>query len=145
MVEYEKRKVLYSFIGVGKNPKTHWSNSSSWIMAKFMYAQVINAIVAIVSIANYVAFTCDEVNMVDNGNWISIHAYVMQNWVRILILISLQKVVSRTRVNDLTIVIMEALQKGGGLSFKSTTQKLIYFGDDGVGIFKEPKLGPLSK
>ncbi len=62
---------MYSFIGVGKNPKMHWSNSCSWIMAKFMYAQVTNAIVAIVHVADYVAFICDEVNMVDNGNWIS--------------------------------------------------------------------------
>lgn len=37
-------------------------------MAKFMYAQVTNAIVTIVHVANYVAFTCDEVNMLDNGS-----------------------------------------------------------------------------
>jgi hypothetical protein len=141
----KKNKVMYSFIGVGKNPKMHWSNSSSWIMANFMYAQVTNAIVAIVHVANYVAFTCDEVNMVENGSWISNHAYVMQNWVKILMSISFQRVVDGTRVNNLTIVIMEALQKGGGLSFKSITQKLIYFGDDGVGTFKEPKLGSLNK
>jgi hypothetical protein len=108
MVEYEKMKVLYSFIGVGKNPKTHWSNSSSWIMAKFMYAQVTNAIVAIVYVDNYVAFTCDEV--------------------KISMLISLQRVVDGTRVNNLTIVIMEALQKGGRLSFKSITQKFNFGG-----------------
>jgi hypothetical protein len=29
---------------------------------------------AIVAIANYVIFTCDKVNIVDNGSWISIHA-----------------------------------------------------------------------
>jgi hypothetical protein len=45
----------------------------------------------------------------------------------------------------LTTVIMDALRKGGGLNFRSITQKLIYFGDDGVGTFKEPKLGSLSK
>ncbi len=46
-------------------------------MAEFMFAHVINAILAKVSIANYVAFTCDEVSIVDNGSWISIHAYGM--------------------------------------------------------------------
>jgi len=34
---------------------------------------VINAILANVFLVNYVALTCDEVNIVDNGNWISIH------------------------------------------------------------------------
>ncbi len=145
MVEYEKKKVLYSFISVGNNHKKHWSNSSNWIIAKFMYAQISDAIVAIVYVANYVAFICDEVNMVDNGSWISNHAYVMQNWVKISMLIYLQRVVDGTRVNNLTIVIMEALQKGGGLSFKSIIQKLIHFGDDGVGTFKEPKLRSLRK
>jgi hypothetical protein len=72
----------------------------------------VNAIVAIVHVANYVAFTCDEVNMMDNGSYISNHAYVMQNWVKISMLIFLQRVVDGTKLHKLTIVIMEALQKG---------------------------------
>jgi hypothetical protein len=69
-VEYEKNKVLYSFIGVLKNPKMHWSNSSSWDMVEFIYAYVTNIILTkfVVSIANYVALGCDHVNIVDNGN-----------------------------------------------------------------------------
>jgi hypothetical protein len=35
-------------------------------MAKFMDGQVINKILGIFSISNYVALTCDEVNIVDN-------------------------------------------------------------------------------
>jgi hypothetical protein len=53
---------------------------------------MINAILANVFFVNYVAFTCDEVNIMDNGNWISIHTYVMQNWTTIPMLISSQKV-----------------------------------------------------
>jgi len=77
MVEYEKRTALYSFTGVLKNPKMRWLDSLSWVMAKFMYAQVTSAIMDVVSIVNYVALTCDEVSTM--GNWISIHAYLMQN------------------------------------------------------------------
>jgi hypothetical protein len=33
-----------------------------------MYAQVTSAIMVVISIVNYVALTCDEVNMVDNGS-----------------------------------------------------------------------------
>jgi hypothetical protein len=46
-------------------------------MAQFMYAQVTKAILTIISIANYVVFTCHEMNTMDNGGWVSIHAYVM--------------------------------------------------------------------
>jgi hypothetical protein len=62
MVEYEKRKALYSFIGVLKNPKMHWLDFSGWVMVEFMYAQVTSAIMVVVSITNHVALTCDEVN-----------------------------------------------------------------------------------
>ncbi len=77
MVEYEIRKALYAFIGVLKNPKMHWLDTLGWIMVELMYAQVINTIRTIVSIVNYVPFSCNEVSMVDNGSWISIYAYVM--------------------------------------------------------------------
>jgi hypothetical protein len=66
MVEYESNKALYSFINVFKNPKMHWFDSSSWIMAGFIYVHVTKAILAIIFIINYVALPCDEVNIVDN-------------------------------------------------------------------------------
>jgi hypothetical protein len=116
MVKYEKKKVLYSFIGVPKNPKMYWLDSSSWIMVEFMYAQVTNAIMVVVSIANHVALTCDEVSTMDNKSWISIHAYLMQNWVKIPMLISLQKVIDGIGVDNLIVAIMEALQKARCLS-----------------------------
>ncbi len=66
-VKYESKKTLYSFINVLQDPKMHYSNSLGWIMAKFMYVQVIKAILATISIANYVVFTCDDMNTMDNG------------------------------------------------------------------------------
>ncbi len=78
MENYEKRKSFYSFLGMPKNNKLHWFDSYSQIMVEFMYAQMINKILGIVSTFNYVALTCDEVSNVDIGSWISIHAYVMQ-------------------------------------------------------------------
>jgi hypothetical protein len=106
---YEKKKSLYSFLGVPKNTKLHWFDSSNWVMVEFMYAQMINKILGIVSAFKYVVLTCDEVNIVDIGSWISIHAYVMQKWVRLPMMIFLQKIVDGAKVDNLTIVIMEAL------------------------------------
>jgi hypothetical protein len=53
-----------------------------------------NATLTIIFIANYVALTCDEVNIVDNGSWISIHGYMMQ---KVPMMISFQKVVDKNR------------------------------------------------
>jgi len=37
----------------------------------------------------YVVLSYDEVFIVDNQSWLFVHCYVVQNWVRILILVSL--------------------------------------------------------
>ncbi len=115
ILEHKKRKALYSFIGMFKNFKVHWSNSSSWVMVQFMYAHVTNAIIVILSIVNYVAFTCDEVNIKDIGSCIFINAYMMQNWEKVPMMTSFQRVFDGARANNLIHVNMEAMPKGGGL------------------------------
>jgi hypothetical protein len=65
----------------------------------------------------------------------------MQHWVKVPMLISLQRVVDGAKVNNLTIVIMEALQKGGGLSYASIIHKLLCFGVDGIITFQGTKIG----
>lgn len=52
-------------------------------MVEFMYYEGKTAISKVLAGAIYVAPTCDEVNTVDNGSWISIHTHVVQNWSRI--------------------------------------------------------------
>jgi hypothetical protein len=47
-------------------------------------------------------------------------------------MIFFQKVVDGARANNLHIVIMEALENGGGLSFVTVTKKLLCFGANGV-------------
>jgi len=94
---------------VPKSPKMHWFDNLGWIMAEFMYVQVTKVIMVIISIANYVAFTCDEVNTMDNGSWISIHTYMMLNWVKVPMMLFLQRVVNGLGANNLIVVIMEVL------------------------------------
>ncbi len=56
-------------------------------------------------------------------------------------MISLQKVVDGTRVDNLIIIIMEALQNGGGLNFLTVTEKLLFWGLMGVSTFQGIKIG----
>jgi hypothetical protein len=59
---------------------------------------------------------------------------VVQNWVRIPILISLDRTVVGSGSNNLTI--MEAFMISGGLPRNQITQKLICFGVDDVNVFQ---------
>lgn len=58
-------------------------------MAELMYDQVKVAISKVLVGVNFVGIMCDEDSKVDNGSWISIYAYIVQNWCCIPYLISL--------------------------------------------------------
>jgi len=57
------------------------------------------------------------------------------NYVRILIIISLDRVFEGSSNGKLTKVIMEVLTIGGGLPRNQIAQKFICFGADGVNVF----------
>jgi hypothetical protein len=56
-------------------------------------------------------------------------------------MIFLQRVVDGTRINNLIIIIMEALQNGGGLSFVFVAKNFFFGGVDGVSTFQGIKIG----
>jgi hypothetical protein len=57
-----------------------------------------------------VALTCDEVSTINNGSYISIHAYVVKNWSHVPYPISLHKVLEGFGLDNLTHVIIDALR-----------------------------------
>jgi hypothetical protein len=63
----------------------------------------------VVQAAHYVVFSYDEVSIVDNQSCLSVHYYVVENLVRIPILIFLDRVVASSRSDNLNKVIMETL------------------------------------
>jgi hypothetical protein len=97
-------------------------------MAEFMHQEVLKVTKATMGVVHYVALSCDEVSIVDNQFWLSMHCYVMYNWVRIPILIFLDRVVEGSRSDNLTKVIMKALMIGGGVLKDQIAQKLICLG-----------------
>jgi hypothetical protein len=50
------------------------------------------------------------------GIEISIDKYIMQNWVKVPMMISFRRVADGVGANNLTLMIMEALEKGGNLN-----------------------------
>jgi hypothetical protein len=70
-----------------------------------MHQEILKVTRATMGAAHYVALSCDEVYIMDNQSWLHVHCYVMHNWVRIPIHISLDKVVKGLGNDNLTKVV----------------------------------------
>ena len=81
MVEYESCIHLYKLLNVPDLPVAYWCNNSGWTMAAYMYKQVCSEMKRLIGAARYFAVIVDEVTSVDNGNFLSLHVYVVQDWV----------------------------------------------------------------
>ncbi len=118
------------------NPKNHWSDYASWVMAECLHKQVIKKMKEVVACSKYLAFSCDEVSTIDNQSWISIHYYVVQDWCHLPILIFKIQVIEGGGSNNLTKVIMGVFKKEGGVFDVNVGGKLMSFGADDVNDFQ---------
>jgi hypothetical protein len=53
---------------------------------------------------------------VDNQSWISIHVYIISDWERVPLLLSLERVIEGGSAESITKIILGALAKQGGLT-----------------------------
>ena len=128
MLEYEALQLLSEFLEVPKIPKCHWSDNASWSMAEAMYAQVLNKTQMIKLATRYIALSCDEVSFIDNLNWISVHAYVMQNWSCIPVLILLEYVSDGGKAKNLMKMMTSAVGSAGRFNQEDIGNKFLCFG-----------------
>ena len=110
-------------------------------MAEHIYDFVKQKIKSVVSDATFLALSADETTAKDNTSWIAIHAYVMINWCRVPLLLTIQKIDSSgTTANNLMNLIVSTLSARGGADTDSA-QKLLCFGADEVSSFQGVKTG----
>jgi hypothetical protein len=74
-------------------------------------------------------------NTTNYQRWVFLYAYVVQNWLLIPILLSLEHVVAGFSVDNLTQVLMQVLMNQGGLFKELIGKKLVAFGVDWVYTF----------
>ena len=84
---------------------------------------------------DFFSLTCDEVTIVDCQTWISIHVYVVKDFVCVPMLLTLERVTGGAGSDNLTTVLVEALQQLGGLTLEQIRDKLLCFGADGAAVF----------
>jgi hypothetical protein len=132
MLEYEHMRGLLEQLGCPKLPIKHWSNTSGWEMAESLYSVVQNRTKVVVSGTKYLSLSCDEVITVDNQSWISIHAYVLVDWERVPLLLSLERLTEASNVVHITKVIVNAVVRDGGCTVQEIRERLVCFGSDGA-------------
>jgi hypothetical protein len=89
MIDYENRNKLLQFLDIKNNPIMHWSNNIGWEMATYMHEVVVNKTQNLVQSVQFISFSCDEITTCDQQLWVSIHAYVVDGWQKILLLLLL--------------------------------------------------------
>lgn len=99
MIEYESMKVMLQFLQVKYYPQKHWCDSIGWSIVKATIPEGIKT-------TNYILISCNEVKGVHNQSKISMHMYVIKDWSKMLIMVSLAKMIERVDFGNFTILII---------------------------------------
>jgi len=86
--------------------------------------------------AQFISVICDEVTSIDNESWISVHVYVVIDFVCVPLLLHLERVMGKARFDLLCQMIMYSLLGGGGLTYEQLMVKLVCFGVDSASTFQ---------
>jgi hypothetical protein len=84
-------------------------------MAKHIKNEVKKVTTTIIQNANFVFVTCDEVKSMDNPSWVSVHGFIVQDWCHLPLSLNVKHVLFRSKVNSLTLLIVNFLMTQGGL------------------------------
>jgi hypothetical protein len=84
-------------------------------MVEYIENEVKKTTKIIIQNAKFVSLTCDEVMLMNNPSWVSVHGYIVQDWCRIPLSLNVKHVLFRSRANSLTLFIMNFLITQGGL------------------------------
>jgi hypothetical protein len=100
-----------------------------------MHDVALSKMLSMILEANFVVVNVNEVTIVDVQQWINIHGYVVQNWKRVPVLLTLEKVEVGATSNNIKGVILDVMGRYGGLKFFDMVSKWIYLGCDGDSVF----------
>lgn len=145
MLDYEQHFALCKQLKVPNLPTKHWNDNSGWDMAECMTRVVIEHHKKELKDAAIFSLSADEVTTIDNQSWLSIHCYVVKEWKRMPILLTLQRVVDGCTADKLTSLIVNSTLEIGGLSKKELAEKLVSFGGDGAAVFQGCNTGVIQQ
>jgi hypothetical protein len=75
MMDFSNSRELLQQLEVPECPKKYWSKGSNWQMAERMANVVSEKTMQVLSDANFLSISADEVTSVDNTSGLSLHVY----------------------------------------------------------------------
>jgi hypothetical protein len=85
--EYSKLFNLLDYLKFDM-PKRHWSDNSAWEIARLLTHVLSCKIKSEVQESTYFSVSADEVTMIANENWVSLHIYIVQRSKRVPLLLT---------------------------------------------------------
>jgi uncharacterized protein related to proFAR isomerase len=73
--------------------------------------------------------------------WCNVHVYVIDGFRKVLLLLNLERVVSRGFSNNLILLIVRSWEEYDGLTIEQIVNKVVYFGSNGVLVFTIVHMG----
>jgi len=80
-----------------------------------MHDVALSKMLSMILEVNFVVVNVNKVTIVDAQQWINIHGYVMQNWKRVLVLLTFEKVEMNAISNNIKGVILDVMANMGAL------------------------------
>ena len=93
-------------------------------MAETIERVVLKRTKEVMQVANSFSLSCDEVTSVDCESWISVHGYIVIDWKRTLVLLTLERVIEGGTTYNLTAVIVNVARAYGGLTEQKIREKV---------------------
>jgi hypothetical protein len=97
-------------------------------MAKAMHVVLLEATKVAFVIAPFIGVNVDEVTMIDNTQWLSIHLYVVQKWKHILIPLCVEVISLSTTSDNIFYLMVKCMLDFGGLGVEELVGKLANIG-----------------
>jgi len=95
-------------------------------MVETMDSIVIQLIRIQMQKARYLAFSYDEVMMINNQSWCNSHVYVVDGFEKMPLLLNLERVVGKGTTNNLTTLILKSLMEYGDLIMDQIGNKFFF-------------------
>jgi hypothetical protein len=139
MTKFEQMRELIDILTIPNFPNKHWSAPCCWKMANHV-AKVLGKHTknAIGSMASF-SLSADEVTSIDGQSWISIHIYVCIRFKRVLILLSLSRLIDGNGAHAIKQCIEGMVTHHTRYDEVKVAQRLVYFGVDGVSVFQSSR------
>jgi hypothetical protein len=105
-------------------------------MVEVMHKVLLEATKAAFVVVSFIVVTIDEVTIIDNTQWLSIHLYVVQQWRRTPILLYMENVSMSTTSNNIFVFMLKCLLEFGGLRLEELCEKLVNIRCNGSSMFQ---------